>query len=638
MKGNLILVPSAEKGKGGGHLSRCIKLTNDLRKMGWNAFLYLPYGTDTGKFVKLFKSLNFDQSCLVFNEEITIKTEKLSESYKFIILDRFKTPIDELTRWKKISPVIGIDDGGKHRDKFDFLIDILIPQGFIKPEANITSPALILNKNFTTEDTEEHGGRKDLKILVTFGQEDAANLGLKTLKKILSLKIKNPIEITLLKGNLNKTNITFDIPEYVKIIESIPNLSQHLCEYDLVITHYGLTAYEAAFAGVPVLLAHPTNYHRKLAKAAGFLEFNKIHDLIKKFNHGVHGEHGGRMNFRTINSVKLRDLRGSFSNNNSIAELVNTFSPVVNRSCPVCGAETGKNLSRLSDRTYRRCGKCAVIYMDRITEPPIEYEKEYFFENYKKQYGKTYLEDFENIKNSGKNRLKIIKTLLPLCASAPLRDETRLPSLLDIGCAYGPFLKAAQEEGFAPFGIDPAEDAVRYVQQELKIPAIQGFFPNTELTNQGNKTYDVVTLWFVIEHFTNCVTVLKEISRLLKPGGILAFSTPSYSGISGSSNLKKFLSQSPADHFTIWSPKMCKKALLLAGFKVKKISVVGHHPQRFPVLGKFAKNKNSPVYFLLMAISKLFGLGDTFEVYSIKLNEEFNHKTHESVPAARSRT
>jgi hypothetical protein len=65
---------------------------------------------------------------------------------------------------------------------------------------------------------------------------------------------------------------------------------------------------------------------------------------------------------------------------------------------------------------------------------------------------------------------------------------------------------------------------------------------------------------------------------------------------------------------------MAKKALALAGFKVKKILVTGHHPQRFPVLGKFAKNKKSPVYWILLAISKIFGLGDSFEVYAQNKN------------------
>jgi len=157
---------------------------------------------------------------------------------------------------------------------------------------------------------------------------------------------------------------------------------------------------------------------------------------------------------------------------------------------------------------------------------------------------------------------------------------------------------------------------VRYVQETLSIPAVQGFFPDYPLSTPNSQLYDVVTLWYVIEHFTDCATVLAEIKKLLKPGGILAFSTPSFSGVSGRKSLRNFLENSPADHFTIWSPSMCKKALALAGFKVKKIVMTGCHPERFPLLGKFANSKESAMYRFLMAISKIFNLGDTFEVYA----------------------
>ncbi|MCL2800186.1 MAG: methyltransferase domain-containing protein [Treponema sp.] len=626
---NILVVPAIEQKRGGGHLCRCISLTCDLRAMGCKAMLYLPSQTVTSNFVNFFESMNFNRSWLIFDEEIKIKNENFLEKFDFIVLDRFNTPLDELLHWQTIAPVIGIDEGSKHRDKFDFLIDILVPLNFYKHRANIASPRLI---NLPKDFMQKHKDTEKIKILVTFGQEDSAGLGIKTAVKLSKIKTPKPLEITLLKGNLN-TASNNKIPESVKVLDSIPNLSAHLHEYDLVITHYGLTAYEAFFAGVPVLLDHPTRLHKKLAKSAGFKTFSKF--LTRR--------HGDTENTKLktlcdlgVLSASVRNKSDNFS---SLSELINSFALMVNRCCPVCGSEKNLCSARFSDRTYRNCKKCGIIYMDRTCPPPIEYEKEYFFENYVKQYGKTYLEDFENIKTAGKNRLKIIakishggtktqraqrrnkpadsSTLFSLrarCDSVSLCDESGKPSLLDIGCAYGPFLKAAQEEGFSPFGLDPAQDAVKYVNEKLGIPAINSFFPVSD--SKLPAPFDVITLWFTIEHFTDCNAVLTEIKKILKPDGILAFSTPSFSGISGKKSLGKFLSASPADHFTVWSPKSAKKALSLAGFKVKKIKVAGHHPQRFPLLGKLAKTKKSPLYWALLAISKLFGLGDTFEVYA----------------------
>jgi len=158
------------------------------------------------------------------------------------------------------------------------------------------------------------------------------------------------------------------------------------------------------------------------------------------------------------------------------------------------------------------------------------------------------------------------------------------------------------------------------VQKKLRLTVVHGSFPNTWFpvpTSQSGQ-YEVVTLWYVIEHFEDCLKALSEIRKVLEIDGILAFSTPSFSGISGRSSLYKFLEKNPEDHFTIWSPKMCKKALSLAGFKVKKIVISGHHPERFRLFGKLAGIKISPFYWILFLISKIFRLGDTFEVYAVK--------------------
>jgi 2-polyprenyl-3-methyl-5-hydroxy-6-metoxy-1,4-benzoquinol methylase len=264
-------------------------------------------------------------------------------------------------------------------------------------------------------------------------------------------------------------------------------------------------------------------------------------------------------------------------------------------------------LGRFPDRTYRRCGNCGLVCQIRTSPPAIEYEADYFFDSYKKQYGKTYLEDFPNLVLAGKKRLALIQTLL---ADGPGR-------LLDIGCAYGPFLSAARQEGFDPVGIDPASDAIRYVREELGIEAHEGFFPDRSLpVLPEGKSFKAVTLWYVIEHFKDLRPVLAEINRLLELKGVLAFSTPSFSGISGRKSLTAFLENSPQDHYTVLSPALCRRFLARHGFRVKKIRITGHHPERFP-LGKRLK-QGGRLWALFLSISRLFRLGDTFECYAVK--------------------
>ena len=614
----VLVIPACEGGRGGGHLTRCIALVNGMNALGREARLHLPYGSVNVD--GIIAAAGFNRKWLINENDLPIL------QWGCIVFDRFQTPPEELARWSTLAPVIGIDEGGVSRNRFNFLIDIL--PGCYRSAANISDVSLLP----LPEKSEQLAvSGEEFRVLVSFGQEDAAGLGL-AVAGALADSNDGSMEISLLRGGLgNKGEALGDILNIVNIINTIPNLVNHLTDYDLVITHYGITAFEALYRGVPVLLVSPGALHEKLAKAAGFYSIgvgkaaaNKLGRLL--FSNGaINRPFLDRLKERCSALTVKYDL--NHTPQQSLAQLINGMTPDVSRNCPACGTPLNSPaLARFAERTYRRCARCGTIAMNRLTPPPIEYGKEYFFEQYQQQYGKTYIEDFPNLTAMAKRRLAVIKSLRnPLTEARRTRrgkgdSETApvTPRLLDIGCAYGPFLAAAREEGFAPFGIDPAEDAVRYVTETLGIPAVQGFFPGDSVAAWGNGECDVVSLWYVIEHLRDCVPVLAEIRKLLKSGGVLAFATPSFTGISGRASLKNFLERSPADHWTIWSPAVAKKVLKTAGFTVKKIVNSGLHPERFPVLGKYARGKKSPLYWLLLAVSRIFSLGDTFEVYAVK--------------------
>jgi SAM-dependent methyltransferase len=575
--------------------------------LGRDAWVFLS--GDSGGLDGIFNTTGFNRAWLATKADLRV--------WEFIVLDRFQTPTAEFVRWAALAPLIGIDEGGPCRNRFDFLIDAL--PGFADGTGpNIAGASLLP----LPEKRKAPAPQKKipLKVLISCGQEDAAALGPAAAQALAAKNSGCLLDITLIAGGLH---LGGGVPALagVKTLDAIPSLAERLAEYDLLVTHYGLTAFEAVYAGVPVALLAPTAYHQRLAQAAGFYAAGVGRHRAAALSRLLFKK--GALNTGFLDALESRRAalairhRLEHQPRHSLAELVNGFSPQVSRECPVCGAPlcgaqlygaelAGTVHGRGSERGFRRCPRCKTLNMIRLNPPPLEYGKTYFFELYQKQYGKTYLEDFPHLTAMGKQRLARIQALLPPSAGTP--------SLLDIGCAYGPFLAAAKEAGFAPCGIDPAEDAVRYVTQTLGIPATRGFFPDSRLAD--NAPFDAVTLWFVIEHFQDCVPALAEIRRILKPGGTLAFATPSFSGISGRARLASFLEQSPADHWTIWSPESCKKALAIAGFTVKKMVISGHHPERFPLLGRFAKTKKSPLYGLLVAVSRLFSLGDTFEVYA----------------------
>ena len=73
--------------------------------------------------------------------------------------------------------------------------------------------------------------------------------------------------------------------------------------------------------------------------------------------------------------------------------------------------------------------------------------------------------------------------------------------VVDIGCAYGPFLDALKEHGVPGYGVEVSAAAVAYVRKKLGIPALCGSFEDAA-RGALPRRISAVTLWYVIEHFT----------------------------------------------------------------------------------------------------------------------------------------
>ncbi|MFP3088969.1 methyltransferase domain-containing protein [Treponema sp. TIM-1] len=625
--GPVLVIPAVETGRGGGHLIRSLTLVRDLRSLGREAYLYLPvisgeradpdYPGDIAGFVA-----SFDPAWM-----IDARQRPEEKKWDLVIVDRFKVSPEEFRIWSAWGPLLGIDEGGDRRDYFDFLLDLLPgPPGISPP--NMTSPELLpLPKNrrpsfFTSPHAVPGPVWEDspasLKVLISFGAEDPAGLSLSAAQALV-----NPgVEITLLLGGLHNKAAALQAPvEHgeIRVLKKIGELREKLAEYELLITHLGLTAFEALHARVPVLLVAPGPYHEKLGRRGGFVSAGigkKGTSRLAGFLYTKNRLDPQKLHAIALASEKIaRRYNLDGDQRQSLASLLRDLSPILPPVCPVCGGRDCRDhrvLARFPRRTYRSCPRCGMVYMLRLSQPSIKYETDYFFGEYKQQYGKTYLEDFSNLVRMGKSRLRRIQSLLS-------RPGERW--LLDLGCAYGPFLTAAREGGFSPVGMDPAEDAVRYVRDELGFSAFQGLFPDSPPEFQ-DRSFEVITLWYVIEHFKDPQRALREINRLLKPGGVMALATPSFGGISRLKSRKKFLEKSPSDHWTLWHPRQCEKILGSFGFDVKKILITGHHPERFPLVGPFLTKKTGWAYGFFYRISVIFGLGDTFEVYAIKATEE----------------
>jgi SAM-dependent methyltransferase len=256
-------------------------------------------------------------------------------------------------------------------------------------------------------------------------------------------------------------------------------------------------------------------------------------------------------------------------------------------------------------------------------ESPVRYSKSYFFEDYKRQYGRTYLEDWPALTRMADARLALIEAV-----AAKNLGRRRSLAVVDIGCAYGPFLARARERGHEVRGLDVSEEAVAYVRGELGVFAVAGDFLDQGLAAAVGGPFDVLSMWYVVEHFDDVDMALRNAASLVKPGGVLALSTPSAEGASALFARDSFFASSPRDHFSLWEPSRVRSLLRTYGFRVEKIRITGHHPERLPGLRFLARRgaEGGPLkhaaHSLLSGfgrmVSRVFGLGDTFEVYAVR--------------------
>jgi SAM-dependent methyltransferase len=112
-----------------------------------------------------------------------------------------------------------------------------------------------------------------------------------------------------------------------------------------------------------------------------------------------------------------------------------------------------------------------------------------------------------------------------------LRRSVRSPhkhQLLDIGCSSGLFLDEARLAGFEVYGAELSPDTAAFARNHFGLEVCAGDWRQAGF---ADATFDVVTLFDVVEHLPDPLGELAAIRRLLRPGGLLLQSTPNIDGL-----------------------------------------------------------------------------------------------------------
>lgn len=253
---------------------------------------------------------------------------------------------------------------------------------------------------------------------------------------------------------------------------------------------------------------------------------------------------------------------------------------------------------------FQKCGNCGAVY--NLNYKTAEYSDSYFIDDYLKQYGHTYEEDFPNIYKASQKRLR---NIIKISNSDFGKNNS---SALDIGCAMGFFLKACKDAGFSKIeGIEISKYASSKAEELFKFQIHNGEFSKYS----SQKKFNLVTAWYFFEHEENPIEAITKASQLLQENGILAFSIPSVFGPLYQKHYKDWIKTHPIDHRIDFTPKSLSILLNNLGFCKIKIKPSGLHPERyFPS----KLSKNTILKNLYKLYSNLFSYSDTLEIYAVK--------------------
>ena len=240
----------------------------------------------------------------------------------------------------------------------------------------------------------------------------------------------------------------------------------------------------------------------------------------------------------------------------------------------------GPNCSKLASRKlphFFHCKHCRILFNQKAES--CDYEEDYFFVEYERQYGRSYVKDKANIQKKMIWRLRLLAQ-----AGQKLRKiPQRYLQLLEIGSACGFFLELASKSGYKALGWEVSRSMARYAN-DRGYPTETGDLAALYQKWRANpQKFDVIAAFYVIEHLKEPFSFWEMAQKMLRPGGFLALALPSTCGPDFYFNRKGWLAKHPTDHFVDYSPRSLKRLGQIYSFRTLSIHSEGIHPERFPL-------------------------------------------------------
>lgn len=272
-------------------------------------------------------------------------------------------------------------------------------------------------------------------------------------------------------------------------------------------------------------------------------------------------------------------------------------------SCLLCGSS---RLDPLIEIDGARVVECVACKLGILAARPSEAQltalyQEAYFSAHSIGYAKDETDAQRGVRGQRK-RVTWIKGCVP-----------RGARLLDVGCASGYFLAAAQQSGFEVEGVEVSTWASEEAKKRFNVRVTVGQIHDVP---GPYPRFDAVTMWHSLEHARDPQATLDVAYRLLKPGGVVAIELPNYQSVDARGYGPAWSGWSLPYHFWHFSPTSLSTLVRRCGFDVRMIktlpsSYIKEKVRPIPFVGLF-RNLIAKWYVgrdLILVATKRSGVG-----------------------------
>jgi 2-polyprenyl-3-methyl-5-hydroxy-6-metoxy-1,4-benzoquinol methylase len=189
-------------------------------------------------------------------------------------------------------------------------------------------------------------------------------------------------------------------------------------------------------------------------------------------------------------------------------------------------------------------------------------------------------------------------------------------ALLEVGAGTGAFANAMSKKGWKVTALEPDAASREIAFKNYGIHLL----PSSELENLPTNSFDVITLWHVLEHVHDLKTYIHTFSKLLKHNGRLIIAVPNHTSYDAQFYKNYWAAYDVPRHLYHFSPSSMKFLMKSNGFIIANVKPMWFDSFYVSLLSeKYKKTGLLGIVraFLIGCISNLLALNSNAKASSI---------------------